>query len=134
MCIRVLLVEDEPSNAELVREMLGADMRNTFEFTDAWCLSDALAKLSGASFQAILLDLGLPDGDGLDVIRSVRAAAGETPILVLTGLSDAQMSAQVLGAGANDYLGKHEMTAERLERALRTITGHELEKAPVLES
>lgn len=134
MRIRVLLVEDEPSNAELVRETLADDLRSKFSFTDAWCLSDALHKLSKASFDAILLDLGLPDGDGLEVLHAVHERAGDTPIVVLTGRSSADVSLQVLEAGASDYIGKHEMTAERLYDTLYALAGQNREVTSVDES
>lgn len=114
MRIRVLLVEDQPSNAELVREMLSVDMTSSFEFTDAWCLRDALEKLGRASFDVVLLDLGLPDSDGPEAIREIHAFAPDAPIIVLTGQDDEKIATEALREGATGYLRKHEMTAELL--------------------
>lgn len=125
MRIRVLLVEDEPSNAELVHEMLSFERASKFEFTDAWCLRDALDKLVDRTFDAILLDLGLPDSEGIEAVREVRAVAPSTPVIVLTGMDDEALATAAMQIGAHGFLRKQEMTASRLENALFSATGRE---------
>ena len=121
--LRVLLVEDEPSNAELVHEMLTVDGRSCFALTDAWCLRDALVKLARLSFDAVLLDLGLPDGDGVEALREVRSASPATPVVCLSGHDDVELVRDVLAEGAHAYLRKKEMSTASLERMIYAATG-----------
>lgn len=101
--MRLLLIEDNDRLGSLIRDGLTKD-----GLTVDWqrTLEDGEATLTAAAFDLILLDLGLPDGDGLDLIRRLRRASDTVPILVLTargGLSDRITG---LDAGADDYLVK----------------------------
>ena len=101
--MRLLLIEDNPRLGSLIRDGLTKD-----GLTVDWqqTLEDGEATLAAAAFDLVLLDLGLPDGDGLDLIRRLRRASDTIPILVLTargGLSDRITG---LDAGADDYLVK----------------------------
>lgn len=101
--MRLLLIEDNPRLGSLIRDGLTKD-----GLTVDWqqTLEDGEATLAAAAFDLVLLDLGLPDGDGLDLIRHLRRASDTIPILVLTargGLSDRITG---LDAGADDYLVK----------------------------
>ena len=69
-----------------------------------------------------MLDLGLPDADGLEAIRRTRAAAPRIPLVVLTGLDDETMAAQALQEGAQDYLIKGQIETRGLQRAMRYAT------------
>ncbi len=104
--VQVLLIEDNPGDARLLREMLNEPGSFRAELTHVECLSDALLHLRTSLPLVILLDLGLPDAHGLDAVRQVHAAAPNVPLVVLTGLDDASLATQALQEGAQDYLVK----------------------------
>ena len=116
MVERLLLVEDDPRLAEMLSEYLG---QAGFHITVAALGAAALERLSGAQFDAIVLDLMLPDMDGLDLCREVRAKS-DTPVLMLTGRGDAVDRIVGLELGADDYLPKPFQPRELLAR-LRAI-------------
>src|SRR6185503_15301019 len=115
----VLLIEDNPGDARLLREMLNEESSLNTELTQVASVSDAEAHLAQHAVDIILLDLGLPDGQGLDVLRRVHAAAPRVPLVVLTGLDDETLAAQALQEGAQDYLIKGQIETRGLQRALR---------------
>ncbi|MBF0269582.1 MAG: EAL domain-containing protein [Alphaproteobacteria bacterium] len=116
--LRVLMVEDNPGDARLVRVML-SESPVPFEASEAARLGDALQLLSQERFDVALLDLGLPDSLGLDTLKRVMAAAPGLPIVILTGNSDDRMALDALEQGAQDYLVKGWGGAEALQRAIR---------------
>ena len=115
----LLLVEDNPGDARLMREMFSEQGSHNTEFTHVGCMSEAEKALSERAFDIILLDLGLPDSQGLGAVRRAHAAAPRIPLVVLTGLDDDSLAAQVLQEGAQDYLVKGQIDARGLLRALR---------------
>jgi len=117
--IRVLLIEDNPGDARLVREMLVETGTNRFNLEHVDRISQGLTRLSQEDFQVILLDLSLPDGHGLDTIDRVCTLAPHVPILVLTGLDDESLAIKAVQEGAQDYLVKGQMNSNLLVRALR---------------
>ncbi len=121
--IIVLLIEDNPGDARLIREMLaalaGAGQTASFRLIHAGRLADGLAALVQTAADVVLLDLSLPDSQGLDTFLRVRAAAPETPVVVLTGLEDEQAALKAIQAGAQDYLVKGQVDGSLLGRALR---------------
>lgn len=112
--LQILLVEDDPGAAGLIRAMLG-------HVVHADRLETALAALRQRSFDAVLLDLGLPDGYGLEVLARVRELAPEVPVIVLTGNLDERLSVQAVQQGAQDYLTKEQIAVypPLLERSIR---------------
>jgi two-component system phosphate regulon response regulator OmpR len=116
MVERILLVEDDPRLAEMLSEYLG---QAGFRVDIAPLGATALAQLSGAEYDAVVLDLMLPDMDGLDVCRQVRAKS-DTPVLMLTARGDAIDRIVGLELGADDYLPKPFQPRELLAR-LRAI-------------
>ncbi|MDY6875830.1 MAG: response regulator [Chloroflexota bacterium] len=116
---RVLIVEDDPGNAQLVKLVLSASPHFAFEVKVVERLSAAIECLRGDSFDVILLDLGLPDSQGLDTISKVQAENQETPIVVLTGFDDEEMGVRAMQEGAQDYLVKGEYTCQLLTRSVR---------------
>jgi len=117
--IRVLLIEDNPGDARLLHEMLKAPGSLKTELTHFGCMSDALNHLGKSAANIILLDLGLPDAEGLDGVRKVHVAAPSTPLVVLTGLDDESLATQALQEGAQDYLIKGQLETHALLRAVR---------------
>jgi signal transduction histidine kinase/CheY-like chemotaxis protein len=117
---RILLVEDNPGDADLVRLACDDADPGVFEIEHATMLRDALARVkSPPAPDVVLLDLTLPDAFGLDGLRRLTDAAPELPVVVLTGSSDRALGAAALQAGAQDYLLKGAADAALLPRALR---------------
>ena len=116
MAERILLVEDDPRLAEMLSEYLG---QAGFGVTVAPLGATALERLSEADYDAVVLDLMLPDMDGLDVCRELRAR-DDTPVLMLTARGDAIDRIVGLELGADDYLPKPFEPRELLAR-LRAI-------------
>ena len=117
--IRVLLVEDNPADARLLREVLRDVSSRQFDLIHVERLSEALQRLDQERFDVILLDLSLPDTQGLDTLVRMRARASNRPIVVLTGLDDETMALSALQNGAQDYLVKGQIDAPKLERSVR---------------
>ncbi len=115
--LRVLMVEDNPGDAGLVREMFRGVP--SWDLLHADALAGARAILTTESVDAILLDLNLPDSEGVETVDHVRGVAGDLPILVLTGMDDEDLALASLQRGAQDYLTKGQIDPDRLKRALR---------------
>jgi PAS domain S-box-containing protein len=133
--IRVLLlVEDNPGDARLLREMLDEQGSHETELTHVDCMTEAEKHLAERACDIILLDLGLPDAQGLGAVRRARMAAPRIPLVVLTGLDDESLAAQALQEGAQDYLIKGQIETRGLLRALRyAIERKHLEEALFVE-
>src|SRR5271155_3145147 len=115
----LLLVEDNPGDARLLREMFNEQGSKDTELTHVECMSDAEKHLALCAFDLILLDLGLPDAQGLGAVRRAHAVAPRVPLVVLTGMDDESLAAQCLQVGAQDYLIKGQIETRGLLRALR---------------
>jgi diguanylate cyclase (GGDEF)-like protein/PAS domain S-box-containing protein len=115
----VLLIEDNPGDARLLREILNDQGSRDTDMTHVDCMRDAEAHLAAHAVDIILLDLGLPDAQGLDAVRRTHAAAPHTPLVVLTGLDDESLAIQTLQEGAQDYLVKGQIETRGLPRTLR---------------
>jgi two-component system, cell cycle response regulator len=118
---RVLLVEDNPGDARLVRESLNEGLPGQFLVRVAESLSQALETLRTAADEVdvVLLDLSLPDSQGLETYRAVHALAPAVPILVLSGLNDESIALKAVNEGAQDFLRKARVDGEVLPRAIR---------------
>lgn len=116
---RVLLVEDNPGDARLTKEMLAEAGTRRFNHTHVERLGEALVQLHERPFDVILLDLSLPDAWGLDSISQVRAASPNIPLVVLSSLADESLAIQALRHGAQDYLVKGEGNGHLLTRSIR---------------
>jgi PAS domain S-box-containing protein len=117
--VRVLLVEDNPADVDLVREALHEVALVRFFVESAARLSDALARLEAGGIDLVLLDLGLPDSQGLDTFRTLQDAAPNVPVIVLTGNVDQSIGLGAVSEGAQDYLVKGEVTGNSLARSAR---------------
>ncbi|MBW8482027.1 PP2C family protein-serine/threonine phosphatase [Actinomadura parmotrematis] len=116
-CLRLLLVEDDAADAFLFEELL-KESEPDVDITVARTLAEALLLLT-PGIQCIIVDLSLPDADGLHVLRQVLARTPQTAVLVLTGLADAHMGVAAVAAGAQDYLVKQDVDGALLTRAIR---------------
>jgi diguanylate cyclase (GGDEF)-like protein len=122
--LSILLVEDNPGDrrlAEIALREAGAEAHLECELAMAESLAEGIARLSapGGAFDAVLLDLGLPDAKGLDGLKALRSARPDVAIVVLTGLSDLAIATEALRFGAGDYLDKGEVEPRPLLRAIR---------------
>jgi two-component sensor histidine kinase len=117
--LKILLVEDNPGDVRLLQEMFSTESPDSYEITHMPRLGMALNHLAKGGVDIVLLDLGLPDGDGLDTVRRVRRLAPEVPLIVLTGRDDDAAVAEAMGEGAQDYLVKGQIENRALPRALR---------------
>jgi PAS domain S-box-containing protein len=117
--VEVLCFEDNPSDSFLIREHLRETTVEEFVVTPAVRLRDGLTCLQTKAFDVILLDLGLPDSQGLETFRGVYERTQGTPIVVLSGLSDETVALRTLQEGAQDYLVKGEIGENVLIRSIR---------------
>ncbi len=104
--IHVLIAEDTPQVAEYVTAALESSPTSRFQFAYAEDLSSTLDMLQRATPDVLLLDLGLPDSDGLETFISVHEQAPHVPIVVSTGIADEELAVLALRHGAQDYLVK----------------------------
>lgn len=117
--IEILLVEDNPAHADSIEELLIEAEQTLFTITNVQRLGSALKLLSEVNFDAILLDLSLPDSQGLDTIAQTKAKAQNIPIIVLTALNDRNNAIAALRQGAQDYLVKGKFDGELLAKSIR---------------
>ena len=116
--LALLLIEDNRGDAELVAEYLG-EPAGDVRLDRADRLAAGLDRLAGRRYDAVLLDLSLPDCFGLDTLRRLAAAARDTPIVVLTGRNEEQLGLEAVREGAQDFVYKGSLTPELLNRVVR---------------
>lgn len=116
--IKVLLVEDNDVDAQLTQDLLSEWSIEEFRITRVKMLRDGLALLGRERFDAVLLDLSLPDAFGLPTVRQVHATSPTIPVVVLSGVSDQSLALQAVQQGAQDYLVKGQGHPELLVRAI----------------
>jgi CheY-like chemotaxis protein len=117
LSIRVLLVEDNPADATLIRDLLG-DAKEAFDVTVVGRLAEARDVVFRHPIDVILLDLGLPDSRGLDTLTQAFTFSKGVPIIVLTGNSDESLGTEASRMGAQDYLVKGSVTIDNIERSI----------------
>ena len=119
--IRVLLIEDNPGDGRLVGEFLSEtkDQPQKFDLELIDRLSEGLDRLQRGGIDIVLLDLSLPDSQGLETFRRARARAGGVPIVILSGLADDALAMQAVREGAQDYLVKGSVRGHSLVRVIR---------------
>jgi diguanylate cyclase (GGDEF)-like protein len=116
---KVLLIEDNPGDARLIREMIAEDPGAPFDVECAERLSQGLERLSAGETGLVLLDLSLPDSLGLETFAKVYAHSPTVPIIVLTGNDDANVALSAVKSGAQDYLIKGRLDRELLLRSMQ---------------
>lgn len=122
--MRILLVEDDPTTAQSIEMMLKSEGM-VVDTTDLGEDGLEIGKLY--DYDLIVLDLMLPDMDGLEVLRRLRDSRVETPVLILSGLTEPDKKVKGLGIGADDYLTKPFDKAEllaRIQAIIRRSQGH----------
>ena len=137
---RIMLIEDNPGDARILRELLAERNAHRFTLVHVDRLDTGVRCLDQSAVDIILLDLSLPDSQGAETLTRMHAAAKGIPIVLMTGLEDEELGLRLIQAGAHDYLVKGQVTAPLLTRALsyaveRTRLERELrEKTRLLES
>ncbi|HEY3328135.1 MAG TPA: EAL domain-containing protein [Novimethylophilus sp.] len=116
--MKVLLVEDNPGDARLLDLML-QEVLPSYSLSHAGSLTEAITQIRAEKFDIILLDLSLPDATGHQTFWQLHAVALATPIIVMTGLDDEALAAELAQAGAQDFLVKGSVDARVLQRAMR---------------
>lgn len=143
--IRILLIEDNSGDACLIEEQLGEFATFSYEFKNVGTLNEALNILTEQTFDVILLDLGLPDSDGIHTFLKVYNQNPLIPIIILTGLSDETIWSYAVKNGAQDFLIKGETdgrlllgtikcSIERKNLTEQELKAQEREKKVLLDS
>jgi len=117
--IKVLVVEDNPSDERILRAAFESYPKGSFDAVYETCLQGALQRLAREEFEAVLLDLFLPDAFGLETLQKVQEARAGIPIVVWTGLHDQGTALHALELGARCYLVKDFLEPSALIKALR---------------
>jgi Flp pilus assembly CpaE family ATPase len=117
--VHILLIEDNPGDAGLVREMLSEGRDAQFRIDWVQALRPGLDRLTRGDIDMVLLDLSLPDSQGLESLAAIRGRAPNLPVVVLTGLDDEDFAHEAVRCGAQDYLVKGELSGGALARTLR---------------
>ncbi len=117
--IRVLLVEDNPGDARLIFELLREVQAVAFDLERVDRLEVALDRVDHAAVDVVLLDLGLPDSNGLDTFVRARRRLPHEPIVIISGLDDERVALEAVRSGAQDYVVKGRIEGHLLARVLR---------------
>jgi PAS domain S-box-containing protein len=117
--IDILLIEDNPADARLLRELLREVTTSTFAVTQAERLAEGLNHLKQGRFDIVLTDLSLPDSEGLEAVQAVQRAVPHLPVVVLSGSDDESLAIRAVREGAQDYLVKGQINGHGLGRAIR---------------
>ncbi|MGL4551262.1 MAG: response regulator, partial [Gemmataceae bacterium] len=116
--LRVLHIEDDPVQLYVVQMHLARQAGYRCAITPATSEEEGVGRFKAEPFDLVVLDYHLAEGDGLSTLRRLRAADGMVPILVVSGLTEPHVAAELLEAGADDFLSKENLAGERLGRAL----------------
>ncbi len=117
--VKILLVEDDPDDVWVMRSLLGDRWDGPFELVHVELLSAGLARSANDTFDVVLLDLALPDRQGLETFLAMHAHADGIPIVVLSGYDDEMTAMKAVQAGAEDYLVKGQVSDQLLVRSIR---------------
>ena len=127
---KVLLIEDNPGDARLMREYLAGSTNPYFALEVADRLGKGLERLERGDFDAVIVDLCLPDAQGFETFLAVRTRAPTVPIVVLTGIDDEMLAEKAVREGAQDYLVKGRIDAAQLGRAIRYAIARQQAASP----
>ena len=116
--IRIILVEDNPGDAIIIQEMLKEIYDNQFDLHRFQRVDEGLKHLN-EDFDIMLLDLNLPDSQGIETFNTMNNHAPELPIIILTGLIDEELAINIVSEGALDYLVKGQIDKQLLSRSIK---------------
>ncbi|MEJ2683112.1 MAG: PAS domain S-box protein [Candidatus Sulfobium sp.] len=117
--IRILMIDDNPMDVRLTRAMLKRSLVKDLELESAERLSEGLQRLMNEKFDVVLLDLGLPDSQGIETLTSTIQKAPGIPVVVMTGMMDEAVGIKAVNEGAQDYLIKGQTDGNILARSIR---------------
>ena len=127
--IRLLMIDDNPLDVEIVRAMLGQYSRAKFELDSLQATEAALAKLMGTQYDLVLLDYNLPGEDGLTFLKRLEGVGEMPPVIMLTGDGDERLAAEAMRSGAYDYFPKRAINSVVLARAIhQALEKYELDQ------
>jgi putative two-component system response regulator len=127
--IRLLMIDDNPLDVEIVRAMLGQYTRAKFELDSLHATEAALAKLMGTQYDLVLLDYNLPGEDGLAFLKRLEGVGEMPPVIMLTGDGDERLAAEAMRSGAYDYFPKRAINSVVLARAIhQALEKYELDQ------
>ena len=115
----ILLIEDNPVDAQLTKDILAEESADQFDLSQVDQMSEAIRRLRNERFDVVLLDLSLPDANGLETVHQIQVTTPNVPIVVLSGFDDKALALQAVQNGAQDYLVKGRSSGELLGRAIR---------------
>ncbi|MCL5037096.1 MAG: hybrid sensor histidine kinase/response regulator [Chloroflexi bacterium] len=115
----VLLVEDNPADARLIKEYIIDFGDDQFDLSHVETLKDTLSEVSKKHYDLILLDLSLPDSQGFDTFKEVSDKVEDVPVILLTGLDDESMAIKAVHGGAQDYIVKGKVDGDLIVRSMR---------------
>jgi CheY-like chemotaxis protein len=121
--IKLLHVEDNVADRLLMAKLLGGMKEYTFNIVRAATEITAVAELNKGGIEFVILDYRLPLGDGLGCLKKLRQIDPAVPIVVVSGVVTPEISAECFQAGADDYLSKQDLTAEKLAASVRKALG-----------
>jgi signal transduction histidine kinase len=127
--LQVLLVEDSPTDAQLFQHVFSRAASGDWKLVHVERLSEAIAVCQAQSFDLALLDLRLPDSDGLDTVSEFNQAIPDVPIIILTMCDDEELAIQAMAHGVQDYLVKDQVTTQLLRRSIR----YTIERSQILQ-
>jgi len=116
--ISILVVEDDPVNRTLLEAFLSASTLSVDHMSTAECLTEALALLGERDFEVVLLDLNLPDSEGLKTLYNISNASPHTAVIVVTGEYGEELGLQAIAGGAQDYLVKACFNQDMLSKSI----------------
>ena len=117
--LRILIIEDNAADTDLIQEMLPQAGPLNFQIESVTRLSGALTRLERGDADLVLVDLGLPDSQGLPTFQTLRKAAPGIPVIVLSGNDDQELAVAAMRDGAQDYLVKGRISGDLLVRSIR---------------
>jgi putative two-component system response regulator len=132
--LHILIVEDNQADLDLIRETLPDTGLVSFRIESVSRLSDALARLSNEGVDLVLLDLGLPDSQGLETFHKLSEATPHLPVIILTGNDDQEAAVAAVRNGAQDYLVKGQIGGSLLTRAVRYAMERKRAEEKILET
>ncbi|HLO58993.1 MAG TPA: hybrid sensor histidine kinase/response regulator [Bacteroidales bacterium] len=116
--LNILLVEDNRGDVALFKELL-RESDISFKLTHSSSVKETISQHSSSIFDLILLDLGLPDSNGIDTLKRIKECFVNTALIIMTGWDDGETALQALREGAQDYLIKNRMNADMVSRSIK---------------
>ena len=132
--LSVLLIEDDRIEAELIEDALARSRAFAVRSVHAIRLEAGLALLAASAFDAVLLDLNLPDGSGVSSLHRLKAVRADVPVVIMTNVEDERTALALVTEGAQDYLIKRHISTDMLARVLRYAIARESAEARLRES